>query len=549
MMSLIEGKLFNRYLPLFVFLFFFLFTFCLRLSTPALSSFDDPYYHARVSSALWRGDSIDPPAFSTLSDRPVDFYILYHATMAPFTFAFDGDNFEALILGVKVYHAVLDGLLFVSFFLLLRYYIVDTYRKKQLLVLLGTVFLFTFSHAFSLRIIFERPHTLIIIFMLAIFWLLERKKLRSLFFVASILPFFYSASFLALILPTIYTLASLSYYGLSKEAFKPIGVSILGLATGILARPDSFNYFYNGYLGHIFSIGRSLFTQSPNLPSELDSSVHFITGEYWLIMFIFLLFIVLYRISKNKIQSISFSLWFVSLVSVVFVSGFIMVARTIEYAYPFTLLFMFSAFPLLRVMYEESLGHPGQSFTFGNLLTELYSVAIEKKKILTRIVFIMFVLTFLAQAGSVVWLLLKSPSYEMYKSSSQFLKANTVSGDVIYIPNFGMYTQAFFYNPTLHYTLGADPVFTFLHDRSLYYEMERLNSGEIVCDTLVCNKETIDPFTLIKDRLAVAYILVDTSLFTPGKKNIEDTLRADDRFVLLFKDTEFPNMKVFGFKN
>jgi len=233
--------------------------------------------------------------------------------------------------------------------------------------------------------------------------------------------------------------------------------------------------------------------------------------------------------------------------SISFVVGFIMVERTIEYAYPFALLFIFTTFPLLGIIYQESLESGEKNSKWRDLLTELYSSAIEKKKTLTKIIFLIFIFVFFAQTGSIIWILLKTPSYDTYKSSSQFIENHTAQGSIVYIPSFGMFTQTFFYNPTSRYTIGTDPVFTLLHDKSLYYEMEHLNSGETICDTPVCSKETIDPYTLLKNKIGASYILIDDSLFTDKKNNFETILRNDRRFVLVFQDTKFPNMKVFGF--
>lgn len=115
-----ESRL-RHYWPLLVFvayaLSFAAFNFA---SSDGLIGFD-VYYHARHANSFRTGEEISLPVFSTLSREQSSLYWLYHLSLAPFTAAFTGENFSALIIGTKIHNSLALASLLTVFFCLARY--------------------------------------------------------------------------------------------------------------------------------------------------------------------------------------------------------------------------------------------------------------------------------------------------------------------------------------------------------------------------------------------------------------------------------------------
>jgi hypothetical protein len=545
---------YQKFLPLTVFLFFFIFTLFIRLQSFSLSSADDPYYHAMRSASIWSNETILMPAFSTLSDKPVNLYALYHVTMAPFTFLFHGDNYQALIIGDKIYHSLINGLLFLTFYLVISrcLFLINSRLSKITTALIGTILLFAVSHIFSFRILLERPHTISIIFMLIVFACLVRQRYTWLFLSIFLFPFFYSASFLILIPPGIYFLASLFYHG--KQSFlvsiKPLLISFAALAVGIATRPDSLQYLYNGYLVHILTIYRTIFTDTPGQPAELGNALGNIAHEYWVALFVICFLTTLYILFTRGKRVVSFTTWFLFCLASSFVIGFFVVERTIEYAFPFALLYVLTTItlyiPILKQdIYEVTAIH----HKFQDLLRVLYRMFIDHAKKFRILAFLFMALIFVAQTTSMIRTERKAPSYLMYKGASEYLQTHVIPGSIIYTPRFGMFTGLFFFNPTLQYTSGLDPTFTYMHDETLYYKMLHLNSGELICGEPTCSQGE-DAYAFLQDTIKTQFVFIDTRYFLQNKNKptFQKLLENDPRFTKVFEDATFPNVRVYSLK-
>ncbi len=527
----------DKFIPWAIFIFFFCVTLSIHSLSPYFSMPDDPYYHARESASMLTGEKNVPPAFSTLSDKPVDLYYLYHLTMAPFTYFFKGNNYEALIVGVKIYQSFLVAFLFSIFYLILR----GILRKKIpdkgertiiMQSLLGTLLLFTISSSFAFRMIMERPAIFNIVAMLGIFYFIVNKRWPLVFLIAMILPFFYSASFLLLIPGFIFLLTYFFSPEIStKEKWKPLVIIIAGLAVGIILRPDSLAYLYNGYLVPIFAIGYAIFFRIHSLlfPNGLYIADELQSGgnsyESWKSVFFIISLAVVYRYLtlkefKNKISTQDFFLFFMSFI---LVTGSLVIVRLIEYALPFAVLFCFST-----------------QDTWINYFTYLPSKIKEyKNKIFCGIAIFLLLLIF-TQINYVILIMTSSPflnNYQNYEGASLYLKEHIKPKAVVYLVSIESFNQLFFYNPMISYSSGMDTMFQKLHDYPLYQKTSAFDNGETSADFL-------------KD-LNVEYVLIDKrfpeDISLNGRKFFQN-IEKDNNLVLLYQDPNHPYVLIYGFK-
>lgn len=519
-------------IPIFILIFFFSITLAVRMQNTALTSSDDPYFHARISADMVTGDKSYYPSFSTISEKPVDLYILYHALMAPFTFKLVNGDYQGFINGVKIYHSIIDALLFLTFyFVLFKILRISQINRTNLELkfqsILGTILLYSTSIIFLSRILYERPHTLSIIAMLLSFYFIVYKKWFGLFIVVFLLPFFYSASFILIIVPAVYIF--LLTKSTLLEKLRPVFITTLGLTIGILTRPDSLAYLYNGYIIPILSIFHNVLPKQIEsyTISELGTNKFSLFTDYWMIIFILLWLVVGYIYIKkiSKFSSILDKLIFI--VSGILFTTIIFVNRAIEYALPFVILFMV-------YNYNTYASYICKKLNLDKLIFSLttYSPKIREIFIFT-ISIIFFVFLYMQNANTI--LILKKKVWidsDKYKIASQYLRENIDKERVIYIQNFGVYPKLFFYNPDFHYSSGMDPMFQINYSPKIFRQIKDFENGNESIDTI--------------RNLDIGYFFFDTKLVNSNtKRKFIRIIREDPSLKLIYKKD---NIEVYGFK-
>ncbi len=536
-------------ISIFVFLFVFSFTLTLRLTTASFSSGDDPYYHARKSYSVWSGEIAYPPAFSLQTDKPVDLYTLYHKTMGPFVSKFDGTNFNALIIGSKIYHSTVVGLLTTIFFLFSVRILKGQDIKKYLqYAAFGSASLFLLSNIFAFRIFLERPHVFSIIFMLGIvFALVERNMLLALL-IAFLFPFFYSVSFLILLPPLIYIFSAFIYRENRLFSIKIFFSTLLGLILGVLARPDTLAYIHNGYLVHFKSLSASIFGLTSGTPSELGYGWGSVSGELlWLVPFIFCFIVFLiYTIRKSNLKNIPFKIWFLWVLATAFVVGYFLVERTVEYTLPLVILTLLASIKILHNIFRDLYSSLRENSFVHGTISEVRSVFHKNKKIFITFIIFFVVVLFISRTVNLLHILKKAPQYTIQLATTEKLREYAPIGSTVFIPRFGMFPELYFYAPEYRYTSGMDPMFTYAHDKEIYWRMYHATRAENICGEKNCIEPDMDTYTFITRTLGANFMIMNEKYFRNSNgTNLKTVIEQDPRFKLIFTDSEFPNMKLY----
>ncbi|HRH26013.1 MAG TPA: hypothetical protein PLF31_00880 [Candidatus Paceibacterota bacterium] len=469
-------------LVLIIFGYFFLASLIPQLFIQGFSTPEDPYYHARHAVSYWDKEPFEYPQFSTINDSGTDLWYLYHVSMAPFTAIPSDDGYSGIILGSKIYHAVLSALLFTILVLCLVNIQTPARSKVQKTtlwsVLLSLGIIMTASATFADRaLILSRPHLIsITLFVLATYFLIKKRHI-SLAFVSLLAPLFYSFSLLIIIPALVYPVAYLFYVGIrNREAVLGLmracilsGVSIIGCILGIILHPGSGAYIFNGLFVHATSLFRTVVPQGRlvEYPAELGGAP-FQWGEWWALIGALVLAVTVLRIISYKSirRSFEFVTWFVICLSLPFVFLSIFVGRGIEYALPL-LLFPLSiaiswCIPRHRSLLSYLSGNPAITF-FEKHPRVIRGVGIAVAICILPILII--------GKGSALKENEQTQGVFAYKNAANFI-ASQGDGGIVLNPAFHLYPQLVFFNPRGKYGLGFDPTFTYIYDEEIYWLLQ-----------------------------------------------------------------------------
>jgi len=430
--------------------------------------------------------------------------------MAPFTAAFNGTNYEALIVGSKVYHALLSALMYAVFFVLAWKLL-----RHRTYAFVATISLFASSEIFSFRSILPRPHLISIIIILCAYFYCIREKKKSLFVLNVISPFTYSISFMSVVPGIIYALVVRKWW--------PALLSVGGLLVGIALRPESFNYIYNGYYVHLMSLlNTSLLGRAG--PGELKAGEMILHREVWIFVYVFVLgyaaiSYLIYRekgknyIPWNKEEQYTLAMSFL------FYLPFIFVIRTIEYLLPFAILLIFLIFknhiiPLVNKFVQHILPQSADRlYTYLIVYPQKILQRLQYKD--TRVVFKCVAVTFLLM-GCIYQLGYKNRVADsqsdpmIFAQITNYLKSHSRPGEVVSYMDFGMYTRLVFFNSMNQYPIGIDPMFTYAYDPAQYWTWYHLVVNEPTCSVKKCTPETEKGiYAALHEDVRAQYFLLD----------------------------------------
>ncbi len=537
----------------FVVLFFLFFALIFSISysvrSDSLVYNDDGYLHLRRSWVQSQGESYKPPVYSSFSTHPVDLYFLYHMGMVPFFADYDGGkDYGPLIQGMKIYHSILVAIFLTAFCAILYSLLKEKINNKQSAITVSVFFTFILlfsSNTFLFRILIERPQVLGQILGICVIYSIIKKKPLFLFSTLFLAPFFFSATFILLIPPIIY----LAYIWLIekswKDSWRPLAISLLGLAAGIVLRPDSFAYFYNGYVMHVMSLFNALFLSGHvNVPAEFLPRANGFVAEIWQVFIHPLIALALIlKVFSIKNKRYDTTIGYLSLLTIFYFLLNVFVSRAIEYFLP-TAFMLLALLPLVYIDDLKSL-----LLRFNNYFKKLspYNVWFIRAGLLAVFCLLIFVrINFYKD-----YMENNAFASEMtYSGLSKYLETNATPEDLIYMENFGAYPMLYFFNPYLSYTVGIDLTSIYTYDPKIFWYINHIIfDKEETCPKFECKKgEDKDTYEVFRDVLRVKYIVINTNEESKTKEKpygLNVYLKKDTRYQLVFQDPKFENMKVY----
>lgn len=572
-----DGRFIWYAAPFGIFLFFFGIFIFSQLAYPQFSSFDDPPYHLTHSISYLSGTMWQNPVFSTMSTRPVDLYYLYHLSLGYFIdfFGFNTENYLSLIVATKIYHSILSALFFTAFFLIARNVLVfegAELNKRTILLssLLAVLFLFFIVPSFTFRLFMYRPHIIAMILVLASAYFSYRRSLLGVGIVSFFMPFFYSLALFVLIPPFIHGVASVlyqdnlrksdllklpQYYGIKK--FKLFLFASVALIAGIIARPDSLNYVFNGFYVQLMAIYNNFFRGIDNV-SEFVAPV----TDAYMLAFVFIAVCFFYYTKIREVglrQALKFERFYLFAVSQVFFILLILIYRALEYAVPAVGLFLAAVFtgsilPALKRLYAGEFDYVFSSAVLKELASmgkHFLNVISRHKKILILAFWLMIGFNFISVIAGFAASLRQEPPADLYKKASEFMRDHSQKGDIVFQQRFDMYPRLIFFNQKNRYIAGMAETFTYAYDPAIFWIWRHIVNAEPVCPQKECDEAgSPDVYETIKNTFKAKYVFIDSQQSIGGISVLNTPkfiklLENDSRFKKVFTDAEYPDIMVF----
>jgi len=492
----------------------------------------DPYYHVKHANTYLTPEIINQPVYSTMNYPGGDLYRGYHIFLAPFTFAFTGQNYSALITGSKIFHGLLGATIFLTIYFLTHNFLVHHARplRQQTIIkaaTASTIIAFVATPNFITRLIIQRPHLISILAMLLVIYFITAQRRRSLFTVAALLPLFYSASFLIIIPPLIYVVSHVLYYRAFKplgQIFQPLLITVSGLSLGIILRADSLNYLYNAYFVHLLALTKITTSGILSGDEHLPLSISF-ADLPWLTGLGILLAVYGHKLidQLKKNQPIVFVKFYCLMIVAAFFLLTLLARRSVEFL-----------IPMLSVMVV---------WTFVDDIAPAFQKIRYWPKYVAAILVIWLSLFYFWQLQQARQL----PTTNRYQAAANYIEQHSNPGDIVFPYLFNNYPQLVFYNNNNRYIMGLDTMFTYFHDQDKYWLWHHLViAGDHTCAQPVCSaSESADIYHVISQQFKAKYVFIDGSLEVSGKDKFQALLDADPRFHLVFIDSNLPFIKVY----
>lgn len=104
-------------------------------------------------------------------------------------------------------------------------------------------------------------------------------------------------------------------------------------------------------------------------------------------------------------------------------------------------------------------------------------------------------------------------SPKLFKESSQWLKANSKPGEIVFNLHWDRFGQLFFHNNQNYYNNGMDPIFQYSYNPSLYWETHFLAINEataFTCGKIRCTTDEVeDTRTVLKRDFKASYLILE----------------------------------------
>jgi hypothetical protein len=564
-----------------IFLFFFILFLTIQLTSPNLIGQDDAFRHIVYAEHYWNNKKITFPIFTTFNKRPVDLYYLYHLALSPFTFLSNGENHQALILGTKLFHSILNGLIFAVFALMLNCLLSEELKKIKELekfsyLFLAGLYLFTASSVFIFRMLLPRPYLVSILLVMLAVYCLIRKKFLWLFVLTILCSLSYSVPFLMLIPPGIYAFSDLLYNKKKLKNLKlylPVALTVAALLLAIIIHPKALNYLYNAYFGMI-SLIFARFAKSGDiqLGGEMYSINATMKDWIWLLPFLFIAVHYLFQITSGRDwrKKVSFDQFFLLLLTAFFFILTIAISRTADFLVPFAIILTTTAvskgiIPKLREInrmdvlnikltpspFKKKL--PTGIYNGVADISKYFVYQLRRPAFQRRLLAVfsgIFILYFIFNIAYPISELAQADPYDKFKKAAGFLKKNSTKKDIIFNSSWDDYPRLFFWNSAGKYSFGIDPVFTYLSDEKMYWLWKNISEKGKACFKKTCEtNESLELDNAIKNIFKARFIFLENKKFGKNKtaryKNLIEALDKNDIFKKVFQDQDYPEILIY----
>ncbi len=527
---------FAKIAPFLIFLFFFGYTLIIRLSIGTFLTSDDPFFHARMSHSLWHGEEVTMPRLSTQHDHTSNLYFLYHAAMSPFVGHCETSDFKCIITGSQIFHSLIVGLFAVfSYLVFQRVLRRGKVKNSEILALLLVVLMVLVSRQYLHRFLMERPIIWSLGFTAVYIYALVRKKDYWIFFIPLAYVFSYSVTFMILIPAFVYAFSGI-FAG--KQEFRyglrTLGLTLGGLAAGIILRPDSYNYLLNAYGSHFLSIYQSLTSHnSVSVPGEfkpvIGELIYSYNIWYWIFLFLFV-YLLVKAFRTERAHAERRNLIFLNGATLFFTLLFPIFFRAIDY-----LLFI-GFFSLAYNIAHYSSLRDDRSLLNMFLGKGKYLIAISILAVLS----LSFVLVRPIKNVTSDEYLHKYFNME-YTDITEAIRKDYTPGELVFTPGFGVYAKLIFYDPGITYPMGMDSSFTRLYDEQVFWKIQHMIRGENICGTHMCAEDE-GTYEFLRE-IETKYVLVDDEVTTTLP--FAQTLASDKRFELVYTHSVNTNLHLY----
>lgn len=518
---------FRALTPFLIFLFFFTGSLMVRFSVGTFVTADDPFFHARMSHAMWNNYDVTMPRFSTQYDHTSNLYLLYHATMSPFVGQCAIDDFTCIIRGSQIFHSFILGIFAAFAYLLFRRMLMrGNVPHSSMVAFILTILMFLVSRPYLSRMLMERPIVWSLLFFGVFMYALLRKHDYALFFIPLVFVFSYSVSIMLLIPAGIFMLATFlngreaTLYGL-----RACGLTLGGFATGVLLRPDTYNYLLNAYGSHAVSIWQSLVaTGNIAVPNEFYSAykVTAYTEAVWfwvLLILMIYLFVKSLRMSKTVPERTN--LVFVNATALFFMILYSFFFRAMDYM-------LFTIFFAITYHVAVYIAHTGNA-------PSILKGFLEQRKALMIIGSSVFLSLCFIMVRPVITVMNDKLFDQYFKldisTLTDAIREDYAPGDVVFATGFGMYAKLIFYDYGISYPMGMDSSFTRLYDEKLFWQIQNATLGRPICPTPECT-DPISFYDFMKHVVHAKYVIIENKIKI--LKPFADNVRTDARFEKAF---------------
>ena len=537
----------------------------------------DPYYHLSQARGYAAHTEITYPELTYFSTYPADPWFGYHYLIAAGFKGADVSDPSALIERSILVHSVLSSILVAALIMMgVSYYrtVMPVYEHRlnvwqvprripsvsdaRLVVLLFGIYLFV-SMSFVYRaLLLERPHVLMITFVMMGLWSVIRQRYWFLPILASLAALSYSMALFifipALVLIVGWGIIDRSWSGL-RTALVPLWYTGTGFVVGVALHPGAIGYLVNGIGFHAFAILQSLFWWLPSVyalptPGEMGYQtesmiavvvpVIVVLGAFW--------FIVRYgrrhfSVAETQNHAVRFEAGFTTM-AVFFSVATLLIQRAIEYAVPFLgaacLTIVVGLVWSLAVHLHRHLLHefpdPRSFYQTGLVIVK----RLLQKKIV-RYGFWGFVLTYVIAFSVFVYQL--EPVVSTTDRLADTVGAlSTESGvGLVMLSTFSLYPQAVFYGPTYHYASGMDPRMTFFYDVATSAALDQFLGQGTRCYT-TCHNQDIVATKAFLERVGATHLIVDNHYLLEN----QITYITEQPFLeLVYQSEVYPDVRLY----
>lgn len=455
----------------------------------------DSWYHVKLTTMMRDGGLVrDFPwtQFSLYKTIFIDHHFLYHVLLLPFVSLVAND-----LAGAKIATIIFAAFSTTIILWCLKKWQVPYWGVAAIILLTSAPFLFRLS-------LIKAPSLAVGVAVLC-FYLISERRLVWLFFMSWFYVWFYSAWPLIVIMAVLWVFVDgLSELNtrrfklvwsklFSRDNLKLLGVIIGGIAISIVINP----YFPTNlfYLKQIFSMALTPYHNFIGIGGEWYPLNPFDLPEllsYPLMVWLLATLVAIFNLGKQT--KISKTAWVMTLLFLIYT---LKARRQQEYFVPFMVL---SAGLCLR---DAGL----VNITFAYLKSKFASwipIWLTKKYVLVSLLIYAIVVVPWGLSHGLRYAksaLAQGYGYNMYLGAADWLKQNSVPGEIVFQSDWSFFPAMFYHNTKNYYLTGLDQTFMYENDKVKYQQWERVARGE-----------TRSIAKVAREAFGAAYIVVEKRL-------------------------------------